>query len=302
MVKLSHRAYEKIQRVAKLIHEELESQIKPSPVLFESNKLPNDISEKIFTDALKYLSEEGLISYNCNTKNTAAFYEYDRQYKDAKAKLYSAEYFLGEDRLRDNIRKDIDRYDNQRKAEAERWHSTIFTIQPQASFNEKYNKVMANCGSHSENEGHQPIQKIPITNFPLRLHYEVKPNANDSNLQDASIYINNIEIRTIGPSVIGKIIQYAFSEAIPDSDIFTVIDIRKINLKYTRNMSSLIRDFLDSDLLGKIFFEKIPRSKHSFKMRTEVSEDTIKESGFDTVSVLNEVERLAKKRRKNRGQ
>ena len=66
-------------------------------------------------------------------------------------------------------------------------------------------------------------------------------------------------------------------------------------------MSSLINDFLGSELLGKIFFEKIPRLERSFRIRTEVTEKTLEELGIDTVQVLNEIERLSKKRKRNIG-
>lgn len=296
MTELSQKAYRKIQEVAKLIYRESESQIKPRPIIITNTQLSGILPEATFADALGYLEENGLISYKYEKEYSAAYYDYDQKSKEAVCFNSLRQGETWESKI-----EEAKIYARQRDDEKKKGYLATFTITLHPAFTEKYNDIMATYGSYLENRESQPPQKTPITNFPLRLHCEAKSNVNDSSLQDISIFINNTEIRTVGPSVIGKIIQYAFSEAIPDSDIFTVIDIRKTNLKYTRNMSSLVGDFLDSDLLGKIFFEKIPRSKHSFKMRTEVSGDTIKELGFDTVSVLSEVERLAKKRRKNRG-
>lgn len=307
-MKLSYEAYKNVADTMRLLHDELKVQISPSVVVLKSNQLPQSIPESRLKEALKYLAQEKVITYNCEIEYSPLFYEYNKEYREAKEALDTAEYFFAKDDKSVKAWGQINLLDKQRKAEAERSGITTFKIKPLTFFEQTYEQMAAEHNSFNSEHPHDKSNKNvevfrekSITSFPLRLHCEISPNVNDNSLQDITIFINNIKIRAMTPSTIGNIAKYAFSKAIPDSGIFTTIDINKIGIKYQRNMSSLIRDFLDSELLGRIFFEKIPRSKHSFKMRTEVTKETLEELEIDTVQVLNEIERLSKKRKRNIG-
>ena len=307
-MELSCEAYKNVTNILQLLHDELKVQIDPSLVVLKSNQLPQGTSESKLKEALKYLSQKEVIMCDCDVKYSALFYEYDNEYKKAKETLDTAEYFFAKDNKSAEMWRQINLLDKQRKAEADRSGITTFKIKPLASFEQTYEQMVVEYNSSNSgfphdksNKNAKSFHEKPITSFPLRLHCEINPNINDGSLQDVTIFINNIKIRTMIPSAIGSIAKYAFSEAIPDSDIFTTIDIDKIDIKYQRNMSSLINDFLGSELLGKIFFEKIPHLKRSFRIRTEVTEKTLEELGIDTVQVLNEIERLSKKRKRNIG-
>lgn len=299
MAELSHKAYEKIQRVAELIHGELDSQIEPSPILFESNKLPNDISERTFADALKYLSGEGLINYDSDTKSTAAFYKYDKQYKDALEVISSADYFVNEDKMRDKTWKNISQYDNQRKAEARLCHITTFVIQPSLDFNERYDEIMTKYSHCSEEGKTRIVHKMPVANSltNFRLFYEVVG-------ESLRILVSGIIIRvTSKSSFIGKIIASSIDNSSSTPSVFTNVDLRKIAPTYTRNTSAVINDFFgvtsldDIPNLSKAFLKKVPKTSKIFQIRTEVTADELEDENINTEFVRQELEMLAQKQR-----
>jgi len=297
MAELSRKAYEIIQKVAELIHEELESQIEPSPILFESNKLPNDISEKTFADALKYLSEEGLISYDSDTKSTAAFYKYDKQYKDALEVINSADYFINENKMRDKICKNINQYDNQRKAEAALYHITTFIVQPTLDFNEKYDEIMVKYAHYSKEEKTRTVHKMPVANSltNFRLTYEV----NGDSLQ---VLISGIVVRLASKSsFIGKIIMASIDASNSELSVFTNVNLKKIAPTYTRNTSAVINDFFnvssldDISNLSKAFLRRVPRTSKIFQIRTEVTAGELEDENINTELVRQELRVLAEK-------
>lgn len=257
MIDSARKAYKKVQEAARIIYEELEKQIEPSQIILRSSQLPKGTLEKDFMEALEYLSEKGLINYSYDTKSTAAFYEYDRKYKDALAIVQSEEYFMNENKLRNTIWQDINLYDKQRAAEAEQWHIALFTIQPLLGFETACKEI--------------------LSKYSDRVRYKLRLSGPGKNI----LCVNNIyKLHTFYSATWQlQLMQRALS-SVNEAFIEAPKDAKK-------GMPQLMQDVISSAILRKLF---VPvTNKNGFVIRHTITDEFVKTEQLDTKKIESEL-------------
>lgn len=266
MAELSHKAYGKIQEVARLIREESEAQIKPRPIIITNEQLSKTLPEATFVDALEYLEEKGLISYKHEEEYSAAYCDYDE-------KCRRAIYFnsLREGETWESRLEEAKDYARKRDAEKKKSYFATFTITLQSAFSEKYNDIIT---KHS-------------CNVKYKMHLGGKYNS--------LLFINDCQISRFNAPWRQEIFKYALKQ-----ENGTTINTNQFMPKATagnklRGMPQILPEIIQSKYLRDVFFHDVHATE--FKIYHTITDDMIKEGFCDTTLIDNELKKLSKKLR-----
>lgn len=257
MIEPSRKAYKSIQTVAKLIHDELETQIEPSSIRLSLDQLPTKIPESEFEEALKYLSAKSLISYKCDKTYSAAYDEYNEEYKKAYDLAQSPEYiFTTNTRKQDEIWKQVNLYNRLRKNEAKRSCSTVFIIKPLPSFEAEYKEI--------------------LSKYSDAVRYKLMLGGSEKNI----LCVNNrYRLHRFNAEWQLQLMKRALSDT---NEAY--IEAPKGAKK---GMPQLIPDIIESPTLRDLFFPE--RKKGGFVIRHTITDEMIKAGQLDTKKIESEL-------------
>lgn len=266
MAELSRKAYEKVQKVAKLIFDEDEAQIKSQPIVLSNEQVGRIIPEDDFKDALEYLEERRLITFKHNTEYSADYYEYRRK-REIMASFSREE--AGE--MWEQIQEKTIAFTEKMNEEKRKWHFTTFTITLQPAFSMEYRAI--------------------VTKYNYNIRYKMHLDRRGGSL----LFINDLPIYRFNASWRQEIFKHALGQ-----ENGTTIDTnpympKTVVGKKIRGMPQILPEIVQSKYLRDVFFHDIHATK--FKIYHTITDDMIKEGFCDTTLVDDELRQLSKKSR-----
>lgn len=270
MTEISRKAYKNIQKVAKMIHDEIENQIIPQPVVMSDTQIKPILPENVLIDALRYLEHKELIRFRYDKKYSLAYYEYDKKCREA------AHWdFLKAGETWESKNEQAQRYKRMREAEAQKGHHSTFTIDVMPEFNVEYGQIMSKYDD--------------FTVYKLHLGEH----------NDMQLFVNNIQIGSFKASWRQQIFKTALSQ-----DNGTIVNTKPympktITDKKAKGMSQIMPEIVQSKPLREVFFPDIHST--SFKIYHTITRDMVDNGFCDTILVDKELKMLNKKYNKKQG-